>query len=98
MVQEFLKPGIAELLANLASTEGDQIFAMRHRLSGWSLKDIYLKLFAMDSSIQLCGIHKADGSFDLAPRYLYVLQAEDRLLLLAREESVYLRFEKAILQ
>lgn len=98
MVQEFLKPGIAELLANLASTEGEQVFAMPHRLSGWSLKDIYLKLFAMDSSIQLCGIHKADGSFDLAPRYSYVLQTRDRLLLVAREESAYLRFEKAILQ
>ena len=97
MVQEFLKPGIAELLGNLVSTEGDQVFAMQQKLVGWSLKDIYLKLFERDSSIQLCGIHKADGSFDLAPRYSYALQAGDRLLLVAREASVYLDFEKAIL-
>ena len=96
MVQEFLKPGIAGLLGNLASTEGDQVFAMQHKLAGWSLKDIYLKLFERDSSIQLCGIHKADGSFDLAPRYSYVLQKRDRLLLVARDESVYLHFERAI--
>ena len=97
MVQEFLKPGIAELLGNLASTEGDQVFAMPHKLEGWSLKDIYLELFALDSNIQLCGIHKANGGFDLAPRYSYVLQAQDRLVLVAREASVYLDFEKAIL-
>ena len=97
MVQEFLKPGITDLLGNLASTEGDQVFAMPHKLEGWSLKDIYLELFTLDSSIQLCGIHKANGGFDLAPRYSYVLQAQDRLVLVAREASVYLDFEKAIL-
>ncbi len=98
MVQEFLKPGIADLLGNLVSTEDDQFFAMEQQLAGWSLREIYLALFERDSNIQLCGIHRANGNFDLAPRYSYVLQEHDQLLLLTREADVYRSFERELLQ
>ena len=98
MVQEFLKPGIAELLSNLVSTEGEQFFAIEPKLIGWSLKDIYVQLFAFDSNIQLCGIHRVGGDFDLAPAYSYILQPQDRLLLLASGPNSYQDFEKKVLQ
>ncbi len=97
MVQEFLKPGISVLLSNLISTEGDQLFATEQKLAGWSLKDIYMQLFALDSNIQLCGVHKANGKFDLAPHYSYILQPKDKLLLVARELQTYQKFEKELL-
>ncbi|WGK69288.1 ion channel [Candidatus Haliotispira prima] len=97
MVQEFLKPGIADLLGNLVSTEGDQIFVMEQGLAGWSLKDIYLQLFECGSNIHFCGIRKAGGEFDLAPLYTYVLQPDDKLLLLTREAGIYLKFEQLLL-
>ena len=83
LAQEFLYPGIHEIITQIVSNEiGSQFYIMETRLAGYRVSDIQVAVLKHPANLQIIGIIK-DGRTILNPAKDVTINSDDKLIMLA---------------
>jgi voltage-gated potassium channel len=97
LVQEFMYPGIYDIIQQLLSNlEGSQFFILPTRLVGKKVVDIQMEIIKHPTDIQVIGIIKA-GEKILNPSKSLLIESGDQLILLAEKITDFEEIENALL-
>jgi voltage-gated potassium channel len=97
MVQEFLYPGVHDIIHQIISNAvGSQFYIFDTRLVGQKISDIQIAVLEHPANLQVIGINR-NGKSILNPSKSEVIRQNDRLIMLADKRSDFEAIEKEIL-
>ncbi len=97
LVQEFLYPGIHDIIQQLLSNlEGSQFYIFPTQLVGRKVIDIQTEILKHPANMQVIGIIK-DGEKILNPPKSMQIETDDQLILLAENYADFEEIEKSLL-
>jgi voltage-gated potassium channel len=97
LAQEFLYPGIHEIITQIVSNEtGSQFYIFDTRLAGYRVADVQVAVLRHPANLQVIGIIK-QGRTILNPDKKVVIEEGDRLIMLAECRRDFSAIEQEIL-
>jgi len=97
LVQEFLYPGVHDIFQQLLSnSKGSQFYIFATRLIGFKVVDLQLAIIKHPVNIQIIGLLREEQQILNPPKEM-VIQAGDRLILLAEKAMDFNQIEHALL-
>lgn len=97
LAQEFLYPGIHEIITQIVSNEiGSQFYILDTRLAGHKVADIQVAVLKHPANLQVIGISK-NGKTILNPAKDVVINENDKLIMLAEHRRDFDQIEEDIL-
>lgn len=97
LAQEFLYPGVHEIISQIVSNEiGSQFYIFDTRLAGHKVADIQVAVLRHPANLQVIGIIKKGRTF-LNPGKEEIIVEGDKLIMLAESRSDFSRIEEDLL-
>ncbi|MCK5539759.1 MAG: NAD-binding protein [Deltaproteobacteria bacterium] len=97
LAQEFLYPGIQEIITQIISNKiGSQFYILETKLAGHKVADIQVAVLKHPANLQVIGIIKA-GQTILNPAKNVLIEEDDKLIMLAESRSDFKVIEQDIL-
>jgi len=97
LAQEFLYPGIHEIITQIVSNEiGSQFYILDTRLAGHKVADIQVAVLKHPTNLQIIGIIK-EGRTILNPAKDVIINPDDKLIMLAEHRRDFSSIEDDIL-
>ena len=97
LAQEFLYPGIHEIITQIVSNEiGSQFYILDTRLAGYKVADVQVAVLKHPANLQIIGIIK-EGRTILNPAKDVVINPDDKLIMLAEHRRDFSSIEDDIL-
>jgi len=97
LAQEFLYPGIHEIITQIVSNEiGSQFYIFDTRLAGHRVADVQIAVLKHPANLQVIGIIK-EGKTILNPGKEVIIDENDKLIMLAESRRDFSLIEKEIL-
>ncbi len=98
LAQEFLYPGIQEIITQIVSNEiGSQFYILETRLAGYKVADIQVAVLKHPANLQVIGIIQ-NGKTILNPAKDVVIAEKDKLIMLAEHRRDFSSIEEDILR
>ena len=98
LAQEFLYPGIHEIITQIVSNEiGSQFYILETRLAGYKVADIQVAVLKHPANLQVIGIIK-NGKTILNPAKDIAIDKSDKLIMLAEHRRDFNQMEEDILK
>ncbi|MCK5682107.1 NAD-binding protein [bacterium] len=98
LAQEFLYPGIHEIITQIVSNEiGSQFYILETKLAGHKVADIQIEVLKHPANLQVIGIIKA-GKTILNPAKDMIIEKSDKLIMLAEHRRDFSLIEDDILR
>jgi voltage-gated potassium channel len=97
LAQEFLYPGIHEIITQIVSNEiGSQFYILDTRLAGYKVADVQVAVLKHPANLQIIGIIK-EGKTILNPAKDVIINPDDKLIMLAEHRRDFSTIEDDIL-
>jgi voltage-gated potassium channel len=97
LAQEFLYPGIHEIISQIVSNEiGSQFYILNTRLAGHRVADVQVAVLKHPANLQVIGIVK-EGKTILNPAKDVIIDEDDKLIMLAEHRRDFNSIEDDIL-
>lgn len=97
MAQEYLDPGINEVVHQLLSNKtGSEFYTFETRLDGYSIAEIQKAVVSHPTNIQVIGVIRGD-EYSMNPAKDLKLEKGDKLVILANDRSDFQKLEDDIL-
>ncbi len=98
LAQEFLYPGVHEIITQIISNEiGSQFYIFNTRLAGYRVADVQIEVLQHPANLQVIGIIKGSETY-LNPGKEVIIEEGDQLIMLAESRRDFSAIEKEILK